>query len=35
MGQAYADEVDALDASVVTTDGMSPSGHAAAPGGLA
>ncbi|MGI8752950.1 MAG: HypC/HybG/HupF family hydrogenase formation chaperone [Acidimicrobiales bacterium] len=35
MGQAYADEVDALDASIVTTDGMSAPEHAAAPGGLA
>jgi hydrogenase expression/formation protein HypC len=35
MGQAYADEVDALDASIVTTDGMAPPQPATAPGGPA
>ena len=35
MGQAYADEVDALDASIVTTDGLSPPQTAHAPGGPA
>lgn len=35
MGQAYADEVEAMDSSTVTTDGALPSEPAATHGGLA